>query len=112
MAVLTETALIADDLGIVSGLGALAREVTDFVAVVAGDVGSRTRLGTLARHVSLTFAVLADDDGLLGTFYLAVTMKMFSELKTHLKIWYAYPISPQLKQAPVFFLGSVHSLDM
>ena len=79
MALLTETAGVADDLGIVPGLGTVAREVTKFTAVVAGDVCSRTRLGALARHVAFTVAVLADNDRLLGAFRLVVTVEVLSE---------------------------------
>ena len=112
MDVLTETTLVADDLGVISGLRAFTGEVTEVAAVVAGDSYSGARLGTLARNVSLTVAVLADDGSRVVALVLAVAMEIFSELQTHLNIWHAYPISPQLKQAPVFFLGSGHSLDM
>jgi hypothetical protein len=86
--------------------------VTDFATVVAGDVCSGTRLGTVAGHVSFAVTVLADDDSRIGALILAVAVEELSGMQTQLKVWHAYPISPQLKQAPVFFLGSVHSLDI
>lgn len=106
------TALVADDLGPVLGLGAVTREVTFLIAIVAGDICSRTRLGTFASHVSGVVAVLANDDSGVGALVLAVAMVVLSGMQTHLDVRYAYPTSPQLKQAPVFFLGSGHSLDM
>ena len=110
--VLTVTTLVADDLGPVFGLGAITREVAFLAAVVACDVCSRARLGTFASHMSFAVAVLADDDSGVVTLILAVAMEVLSGMQKYLNVWHAYPISPQLKQAPVFFLGSGHSLDM
>lgn len=75
MAALTAPALVASDLGPVSGLGAITREVTKLGAVVAGNVCGRTRLGALARDVSFTLAVVTSDDRLLGAVGLVVTMQ-------------------------------------
>lgn len=109
---LTATALVASDLGPVSRLGAVTREVTKLRAVVTGDVRGRTRFGTLAGDVTFALAVVAGDDRLLGAVRLVVTIQKVSRLYKHLEVWHAYPTSPQLKQAPVIFLGSGHSFDI
>ena len=75
MATLTKTALVASDLGVVSGLRAVTREVTQLGAVVACDVGGRTRFGALARDVSFALAVVAGDDRLLGAVGLVVATR-------------------------------------
>lgn len=75
MAALTEAALVASNLGVVSGLGAITREVTELRAVVACDVCGRTRFGALARDVSFSLAVVASDDRLLSAVGLIVTVQ-------------------------------------
>jgi hypothetical protein len=85
MALLTVTALVAGDSGVVSGLGAVTSKVTEFSAVVAGHVGGRTRFRTLARHVAFTIAVLANDNSLIGAVGLVVAVEVVSERQTHLR---------------------------
>lgn len=75
MAALTVAALVASDLGVVSGLRAITREVTELRAVVACDVCGRTRFGALTRDVSFSLAIVASNDRFLGAVGLVVTIQ-------------------------------------
>ena len=76
---LTKTALVADDLTPVFGLGAVTREVTELRAVVASDICSRLGLRAVTRHVALKVAVAAGDDGGVVAVVLVVASNWSAE---------------------------------